>query len=209
MKKFMMIAVMTVCCLAANAQKVRHDAGQITIQPMIGISTGYWRGEYTVNGTSGSFTADNDGYRSGLIIGAEGEYYTSTDWLSLSAGVFYQQQGWKLKNIEDVKLDYINIPILVNFYVAKGFALKIGLQPGFLVNAKGDDLIRDKKDLDIKSECNSVNFAIPVGLSYEFKNGITLDLRGFASLGKVNKNGDFKNYTDGGSLTIGYKFELK
>ena len=198
-----MIAVMAVACLTANAQKMRHDAGSFTIQPMIGLSTGSFRGEYTMNGVNGTFTPDNDGYRTGLVIGAEGEYYLSNGWLSLSAALLYQQQGWKFKDEDATKLDYINIPIMANFYVAKGFALKIGLQPGFLVSAK-------RGGVDGKDDCNSFNLALPVGLSYEFKNGITLDLRGAASLTKVNKNGDnIKWYSDGGMLTIGYKFELK
>ena len=44
MKKMMMIAVMAVMCLTANAQKMRHGAGQITIQPMVGFSVGTFRG---------------------------------------------------------------------------------------------------------------------------------------------------------------------
>ena len=193
MKKMMMIAVMAVMCLTANAQKMRHNAGKITIQPMVGFSVGTFRGEYS------SATISGNKARVGLAIGAEAEYYTTTDWLSLSAGVKYEQLGWEWKNASTVKLDYIDIPLMANFYVAKGFALKIGLQPGFLVNDNAN------------GECKSFNFSIPVGLSYEFKNGITLDLRGGYSLTRVDKfdGDDFKYYTDGGSLTIGYKFELK
>ncbi len=193
MKKMMMIAVMAVMCLTANAQKMRHGAGQITIQPMIGFSVGTFRGEYT----SGTITGNEA--RVGLAIGAEAEYYTTTDWLSLSAALKYEQLGWEWKNANTVKLDYIDIPLMANFYVAKGFALKVGLQPGFLVNDNAN------------GECKSFNFSIPVGLSYEFKNGITLDLRGGYSLTRVDKfdGNDLKYYTDGGSLTIGYKFELK
>ena len=193
MKKMMMIAVMAVMCLTANAQKMRHGAGKITIQPMIGFSVGTFRGEYT----SGTITGNEA--RVGLAIGAEAEYYTTTDWLSLSAAVKYEQLGWEWKNANTVKLDYIDIPLMANFYVAKGFALKVGLQPGFLVNDNAN------------GECKSFNFSIPVGLSYEFKNGITLDLRGGYSLTRVDKfdGNDLKYYTDGGSLTIGYKFELK
>ena len=193
MKKMMMIAVMAVMCLTANAQKMRHNAGKITIQPMVGFSVGTFRGEYS------SATISGNKARVGLAIGAEAEYYTTTEWLSLSAGVKYEQLGWEWKDASTVKLDYIDIPLMANFYVAKGFALKIGLQPGFLVNDNAN------------GECKSFNFSIPVGLSYEFKNGITLDLRGGYSLTRVDKfdNDDFKYYTDGGSLTIGYKFELK
>jgi hypothetical protein len=193
MKKMMMIAVMAVMCLTANAQKMRHGAGKITIQPMIGFSVGTFRGEYT----SGTITGNEA--RVGLAIGAEAEYYTTTDWLSLSAALKYEQLGWEWQNASTVKLDYIDIPLMANFYVAKGFALKVGLQPGFMVSD------------NVNGEFKSFNLSIPVGLSYEFKNGITLDLRGGYSLTRVDKfdGNDFKYYTDGGSLTIGYKFELK
>jgi hypothetical protein len=198
MKKIMMIAVMAVMCLTASAQNHRRDGGAITVQPMIGLSVGTWRGE-----TSGTTSTSNDA-RVGLAIGAEGEYYTNTDWLSISAAVKYEQLGWKFKDVDAAKVDYINIPVMANFYVAKGFALKVGLQPGFLVNAK-------QGSVDFKDRCKTFNLAIPVGLSYEFKNGITLDLRGGYSLTRLDKNGgsDYKDYCDGGSLTIGYKFAVK
>jgi hypothetical protein len=198
MKKIMMIAVMAVMCLTASAQNHRRDGGAITVQPMIGLSVGTWRGE-----TSGTTSTSNDA-RVGLAIGAEGEYYTSTDWLSISAAVKYEQLGWKFNDVDAAKVDYINIPVMANFYVAKGFALKVGLQPGFLVNAK-------QGSVDFKDKCKTFNLAIPVGLSYEFKNGITLDLRGGYSLTRLDKNGgsDYKDYCDGGSLTIGYKFSVK
>ena len=196
MKKIMMIAVMAVMCLTASAQNHRRSGGAITLQPMIGLSYGTLRGEYST--TSGTIKYDNDDPRYGLAVGAEGEYYFDNGWFTLSAAALYMQQGCKISSVT-TKLDFINIPVLANFYVAKGFALKIGLQPGFLV---GDN---------VEGECKSFNFSIPVGLSYEFKNGITLDLRGGYSLTRVDKfdNDDFKYYTDGGSLTIGYKFELK
>ena len=89
----------------------------------------------------------------------------------------------------------------MNFYVAKGFALKIGLQPGFLVNAKAESV-------DNKDAFESFNLSMPIGLSYEFKNGITLDLRGTPGLTAVNKNSnsDWKLRSDCSTLTIGYKF---
>jgi hypothetical protein len=89
----------------------------------------------------------------------------------------------------------------VNFYVAKGFALKIGLQPGFLVNAKAESV-------DNKDAFESFNLSMPIGLSYEFKNGITLDLRGTPGLTAINKNSssDYKLRSDCSTLTIGYKF---
>ena len=201
MKKFFLIAVMAVISLSASAQKMRHSAGSITIQPMIGISNGYLRGEYKSGSTTIKY--ENDEARTGLGIGAEAEYYTTTPWLSVSAALLYQQQGWEMKSASAYKCDYINIPVLANFYVAKGFALKIGLQPGFLVSAKTDGN-------SFKDDCNTFGLSLPVGLSYEFKNGITLDLRGAAAITKLNEKSDnLKWYNDGGILTIGYKFSLQ
>ena len=200
MKKIMMIAVMAVMCLTASAQNHRRHGGAITVQPMIGLSYGTLRGEYETK--SGTIKYDNDDPRSGLAIGAEGEYYFANGWFTLSAAALYMQQGCKIDGVT-TKLDFINIPVLANFYVARGFALKIGLQPGFLVSAKEDG--KDYKDL-----CNTFNLSLPIGLSYEFANGITLDLRGAASMTNLIKDsGKTKWYADGGMLTIGYKFELK
>ena len=196
MKKFFLMAVMAVACLTANAQNARHSEGSFTIQPMIGIAAG------TLSGTYSDFEISSKDPRAGLTIGAEAEYYTKTPWLSVSAALMYTQQGWETKangKTYTQKLDYINIPVLANFYVAKGFALKIGLQPGFLVSA------------DDKSSFESFNLSMPIGLSYEFKNGITLDLRGTPGLTAVNKNStsDLKLRSDCSKLTIGYKFSLK
>ena len=182
--------------MSANAQ---YKAETWSIQPMIGLSAGTLSGKYS------SLTFNSDDPRWGITAGAEAEYYTSTHWLSVSAGLMYTQQGWEGKGIINVtsKLDYINIPVLVNFYVAKGFALKIGLQPGFMVNAK-------EGSTDAKDYYESFNLSMPIGLSYEFKNGITLDLRGTPALTAVNKNSnsDFKMRSDCVTLTVGYKFEL-
>lgn len=200
MKKIMMIAVMAVMCLTASAQNHRRSGGAITLQPMIGLSYGTLRGEYST--TSGTIKYDNDDPRYGLAVGAEGEYYFDNGWFTLSAAALYMQQGCKISSVT-TKLDFINIPVLANFYVAKGFALKIGLQPGFLVNA-------EENGVDYKDGCNTFNLSLPIGLSYEFANGITLDLRGAASMTNLIKDsGKMKWYADGGMLTIGYKFELK
>lgn len=203
MKKMMIFAVMAVACLTANAQTARHSAGSFTIQPMLGLSTGSLRGEEKTS--RGYVEYENDGIRAGLTVGAEAEYYTRTDWFTLSAGAMYTQQGWVFDGSDGytVKMDYINVPVLANFYVLKGFALKVGLQPGFLVNAKNGSA-------DVMDKCNSFNLSLPVGLSYEFKNGITLDLRGAVAVTNLSKNSDrISWYSDCGMLTIGYKFSLK
>lgn len=106
------------------------------------------------------------------------------------------------------KLDYINVPIMANVYVVKGLAVKLGIQPGFNVNSKqtfsGKTVLGDidkKYELDAKS----VDFSIPVGLSYEYNN-VVLDARYNWGLTKVFEGSDAKNSVF--QITLGYKFDL-
>ena len=194
-----MIAVLAIFCLTANAQKARHLSGDITIQPMIGVSEGILSGKYN------NFIFRSDDPRTGLTIGAEGEYFTNTRNLSLTAGLMYTQQGWMGKGTgpQTTKLNFINVPLMVNFYVLKGLALKLGLQMGFRVSAtEGNENVGDLYE--------GFNLSLPIGVSYEFKSPITLDLRYIPALTPINKdsNSDWKMRSDVLTLTIGYKFEL-
>ena len=194
-----MIAVLAIFCLTANAQKARHLSGDITIQPMIGVSEGILSGKYN------NFIFRSDDPRTGLTIGAEGEYFTNTRNLSLTAGLMYTQQGWMGKGTgpQTTKLNFINVPLMVNFYILKGLALKLGLQLGFRVSAtEGNESVGDLYE--------SFNLSLPIGVSYEFKSPITLDLRYVPALTPINKdsNSDWKMRSDALTLTIGYKFEL-
>ena len=199
MKKLFIIAVMAVCCHTANAQRARHLSGDITIQPMIGVSEGILSGKYN------NFIFRSDDPRTGLTIGAEGEYFTNTRNLSLTAGLMYTQQGWMGKGTgpQTTKLNFINVPLMVNFYILKGLALKLGMQLGFRVSAtEGGESVGDLYE--------GFNLSLPIGVSYEFKSPITLDLRYVPALTPINKdsNSDWKMRSDVLTLTIGYKFEL-
>ena len=163
----------------------QYSAGDITIQPKIGLSIA-------------SVGGDVDGdYKAGLVVGAEAEYHVSP-LIGVSAGLLYSQQGCKW-SVEDEDVDvkwkpaYLNIPILANFYVANGLALKAGVQPAFMV-AKDD-----------AKEVNTFDFSVPVGISYEYMN-ICLDARYNIGCTKVWK--DVKGCNSVFQVTLGYKFKL-
>ncbi len=168
----------------------QYSAGDITIQPKIGLSVA-------------SIGGDVDGdYKAGLVVGAEAEYHVSP-LIGVSAGLLYSQQGYKLSvdlDEEDGgsvdykwKPAYLNIPILANFYVANGLALKAGVQPGFMV-------AKDKAE-----EVNTFDLSIPVGVSYEYMN-ICLDARYNIGCTKVDK--EVKGCNSVFQITLGYKFKL-
>jgi hypothetical protein len=111
-------------------------------------------------------------------------------------------QGCKAKEGDGkMKLDYINVPILANYYVIPGLAIKAGIQPGFLMSAK------DKDGNSFKDEMKKVDISIPLGASYEFENFV-IDARYNLGLTKGNKNGSASNKNSVLMFTVGYKFAL-
>ena len=183
MKKFILSAVVMLASVASYAQ---HAVGTFTIQPKIGMNI------------ASLSDADGADSRIGLAAGAEFEYQVA-DIVSVSAGAIYSMQGNKAGSVTN-KLDYINVPILANVYVVKGLAVKLGIQPGFNVNSSvsggGASLDYDAK---------SVDFSIPVGLSYEYNNFV-LDGRYNFGTTKVVDGSNSKNSVF--QITLGYKFAL-
>ena len=233
MKKIIMMAVAAFMATAANAQ---FEKGTWSLQPFLG-------GSISSITNVGSFDID-DGIelkkrmRVGYIIGGEAEYQFAKKF-SVAAGINYTTQGcgWKdidyfdggakikIKDQSDI-LGYIKIPIVANYYIFKGFAVKAGVQFGFMVSSKffahGEadyDLFRDgvKREVDLygyvdmKDQYKKFDFSIPVGVSYQFKTPIVIDARYQIGLTKLNKYSydgikDSKNSVF--TLTVGYKFGL-
>lgn len=201
MKKLFVVAAVMLAAVGAQAQRA---VGSWSFQPKVGMNVA------DLTKTDGSDA------RIGLALGAEAEYQL-TDLFSLTGGVMYSQQGTKASGdmeFDDFsvdgtvtfKLDYINVPILANVYVAKGLAVKLGVQPGFLVNdqmkikAMGHSVT---KDIPSDAGVKTFDFSIPVGVSYEYKN-VQLDARYNWGLTNVAKDGDAKNSVF--QFTLGYKF---
>ena len=204
MKKMMMIVAMMVATLSANAQ---NEVGQFSIQPKAGINIS----KITGGGMSS---------RVGFAGGIEAEYGVAKNF-GLSAGLLYSMQGGKY-DMNDFKtlgitdkfkfnFDYINIPILAQYYIAKGFAVKAGIQFGFVVRdkVKIEEIVagggKYNEDMSF-DKLKKFDFSIPVGLSYEYKN-IVLDARYNIGTTRVVKFSDTgKNSVF--EITLGYKIPL-
>jgi hypothetical protein len=199
MKKMMMIAAMMVATVAAKAQ---FEPGTFTLQPKVGV-------------TLATISSDDSKFKFGMAAGIEGQYQLN-NWFGLSAAVMYSQQGAKAKNY-DVKLntEYINIPVMAKFYVTKGLSLNVGLQPGFMTKAKAKG---EGRTVDVKSNCNKVDFSIPMSIAYEFENGLSFEARYATGLTNVGKDAfdstssswdkAYQNKNEVFMLTVGYKFSL-
>ena len=216
MKKMMMIAAMAVACLTASAQ---NEVGQLTLQPKIGMNITNISGAEIVTGAN---STENANFMVDFAVGVEAEYGLAEKF-SLAAGILYSRQGCDFGEFKGSfgyttvgwdknqnKLGYLNIPIVANYYIAKGFAIKAGIQPGFLLSAKRKiDGIGDtpSEDIDFKDACNSFDLSIPLGLSYETDN-VVIDGRYNLGVTKINKEGDDSMKNSVIQFTIGYKFAL-
>ena len=180
-----MMAVMAVAALTASAQNAE---GQVTLMPKAGINI------------SSITNSDRAKAKVGFVGGVEAEYGLPSNF-SVSAGVLFSMQGAKAKEGDaKTKLNYLNIPILCNYYVWQGLAVKAGVQPGFLLSAKVGDL-------DIKDGCKTFDLSIPVGVSYEYQKFV-LDARYNIGVTKGNKEGNDSERNSVFAITLGYKFAL-
>ena len=235
MKKMFLMAVLVMATLSVSAQS-RFDQGTLTIQPRIG-------GTASLMSNMPSIPLDEFDYKGnnssdidpkptgGGTIGVDLEYMF-TDRLGLQAGALWGQagSGWDDVNfhveketvkMRDLKIetDYVNVPVTLNYYIAKGLALKAGVQCSFLTRAKfkfsvsGESEGVNSKtdyDIDIKDLFNNFDLSIPVGLSYEFKTPFVIDARYNIGISKVNKESFGGKDSRNGvfTLSFGYKFSL-
>lgn len=193
MKKLFLIAAMMVATLSANAQ---NEVGQWSIKPMAGINLA------TMTKTDGSKM------RVGLTAGAEFAVGAAENF-EISFGALYSAQGVKGKdnilgvNVEEmIKLDYINIPVLANYYVAPGLAIKAGIQPGFNVKKKAKAEAAGVSEETTIDDVKGFALSVPVGLSYEFSKFV-IDARYNWGLTKAIKGLDSKHSYF--TITLGYK----
>ncbi len=183
MKKFMMMVAMAFATLTASAQA---EAGTVSLKPLVGI-------------TVANITDGNGDAKVGLAAGAELGYQLNESF-AVTAGAIYSMQGAKSEGVK-LNLDYINIPILANYYITKGLAVKAGIQPAFKVKseAKADVVSVDMDGF------KSFDLSIPVGLSYEVSDFV-IDARYNWGMTKVFEGFDSKNTVF--QFTVGYKFAL-
>ncbi len=222
-RKLLSLAIMAMTAAMAQAQA---PTGKLTLKPMAGIAVSTLS-DADVNldallGIQGAGTIESIP-KVGLVIGGEAEWQANTV-LAISAGVTYSMQGCRFDQFgmeqgstrigaKDIKLtlNYLNIPIMANFYVAKGLALKVGLQPQILTKAKEQMTVYAKSggmydDVHISEDdlnTNGLALSVPIGLSYEVK-GVVFDAR--YAFGLTDVYDDSHNKCSSFQFTVGYRF---
>lgn len=120
------------------------------------------------------------GTRVGYVGGVFAEY-KFTRCFYLSGDVLFSGKGFKTKlplNKEYQKacfrLNYMDFPVMANFYVWKGVVLKVGLQPSVLLASK---VQWRGENVSTYDRFRHFDCSMPVGGGYDFENGLILDVR--------------------------------
>lgn len=192
MKKKIILAAMAFISLAAYSQV---EVGKTFIKPTVGINIA-------------NISKSEMDSRFGLLIGGELEHGLSKDF-TLSGGLFYSMQGCKESSggvTYTVATDYINIPVMVNYYPTNNLALKFGIQPGLNLSAEQKASGGGQSEtLDIDG-AESIVFAIPIGVSYQISDFV-IDARYNFGISNVVKDGEGKHGVF--SLGVAYKLPIK
>lgn len=242
MKRIKTLALACLMAISANAQS---EPGTFSVYPRLGLNISKFTNAAIFiadEGYIGSATMKHR-YKQGINAGAELQYQIS-DMFAVSAGAIYSMEGSNFTDAiyynntnmyeytdQKMQLHYINVPLMAVGYIGEsGFAVKAGVQFGFLADATMSYKLTESK----KSEnnwiiipegsgehketandlLNKMNVSIPVGVSYEIEN-ISIDARYNIGLSKLYKREYNSNYNATEKirnsvfeLTVGYKFEL-
>ncbi len=152
-----------------------------------------------------------------------GEYFEGFDSRSsIAAGVFikidflgklafqpeiqYSMQGASNSYINSettFKMDYINIPLIVKYYIIGKLNVNLGPQISYLTAAKYKD---DSEETDVKDTFNNQDFDLDFGLGYDLANKLCFDVRYNLGLSNISNVDGYDAQNRVFQLTVGYMF---
>lgn len=189
-----------------NAQNIKYGS-------KIGINLSTFTGDET----------DGLSTRTSLHAGAIAEIKISDDF-SFQPELLYSSQGTKSDYSEtlngitihysQIKLEYINIPLLAKYYVVENLSLEAGPQIGFLITAdrefeKTENGETETGEEDILDEIKGMDFGLNLGLAYKLKSGIFLAAHynlGLSSINEFEGSDEVKNQNNVIQFSVGYFF---
>lgn len=109
--------------------------------------------------------------------------------LAIQPEIIYSRQGFKQQIASnsqlDMKLDYINIPVLIQ-YMNRGFRLETGPQIGLLVKGVGD--VSTGQEYEMKDFLKSTDFSWSFGLGYLSVLGVGVSARYNLGINNINES---------------------
>lgn len=135
------------------------------------------------------------GFQAGIFAGIK-----FSDKVGIQADLLYSQQGAEF-DAGKFDLSYVNVPVVLKYYLVQGLNVQAGPQFGFIVDDEISlDVFGDIADAE-KADVSGI-----VGAGYDFPFGVRVDARynfGFTDVSE-DVEGDNKNNVF--SVAVGYSF---
>ena len=180
---------------AVSAQNINSPKGHINFGIKGGMNL------YNIHNDNASTYDPKIGFNLGVL----GHIHVAKHF-ALQPEIQYSAQGAKYTNDNGnkINLNYINVPVLLQYMWDNGFRLEAGPQAGILVNAKSDN---NGNKIDIKNNYNPLDLALSFGASYIHPStGIGIDARYNLGLNDIKKNDDLKSTNRGLQVGLFYIF---
>ena len=122
------------------------------------------------------------GFNGGVQVGIP-----VSEQISVQPEVVYSSQGVKGDDDMQAILNYINVPVLLQYNNPSGFFAHTGPQLGFLTSAK---LKQGSQELDVKDAFKSTDFSWAFGAGYVLPSGFGFNGRYNLGLSKIEDGQD-------------------
>ena len=197
MKKVFVLIAAAIVCMSANAQ--------FQIGGKVGFDlTNFW-GQDVDHGMKPS-------YQAGLVM-----EYKFNPHFAIAPEVVFASQGGKVNSVEVNLFDltitgkkkltyntnYINVPLMLKYYVAPSFSVDFGPQVGFNVYSKATV---DGETIDLKDGTKTVDFGLGLGGTYNLTENAFVQARYTLGLTKVFDEDLNKEKNGNIQIAFGMKF---
>jgi len=138
----------------------------------------------------------SDGSRAAFHIGAFARTYLDEKW-AFQPEILYSGQGNKYEVLDEkfkTALGYLNVPLMVQYYIVPAFNLEIGPQVGFKLGAK----IKHEGDSeDVGEQFKTADLGLGLGCGYEISRGLGVSFRYVFGLTDIAEASFFGLVNDG------------
>lgn len=115
--------------------------------------------------------------------------------------LFFSSEGIKVANTKYI-IDYVRLPILLQYRHSSGFQMETGPQLGLLISGK---LKSDVEETDVKNQFPPLEASWGIGLGFSLKSGPGFTLRYNFGLSKFGSNDDpFRTAVISAGLTYAF-----
>ncbi|MBR5639507.1 MAG: PorT family protein [Muribaculaceae bacterium] len=205
------IAVALICMIMVVGAAMAQPEKSFTFGPKIGVDyTHYWgkdchhSGQFNYQG--GVFfeyrIADRFAVAPEIVFAAQGNKWSD------NYDIYDMETGYVIgeaKYSQTEHVNYINVPVMLKYYVAPSLSIDLGPQVGYCIYSKcsvDDDGV--KYTYDQKDDTKKVDVGIGLGLTYNIAKDVFVQGRYTMGLTKVFKGGEAKN--GNAQIAIGYRF---